>query len=49
MDAKGKPHIFVGYCKDIKSYKLFDPEDKENIRARDVIFLKNNSLLMRMR
>jgi hypothetical protein len=29
MEKKSQPLIFVGYCEDIKEYRLFDPISKE--------------------
>ena len=30
--------MFVGYCKDVKAYRLFDPDSREVLFQRDVQF-----------
>ena len=43
LDKKGKKCIFVGYSKDTKSYKLYDPVTRKVIISRDVQFIENES------
>lgn len=38
MEKKSQPLIFVGYCEDMKAYRLFDPSLKDVLFRRDVIF-----------
>ena len=38
MEKKIQPLIFVGYCEDVKVYKLFDPDSKDALFQRDVQF-----------
>ena len=38
MERKSQHLIFVGYCEDVKAYKLFDPDSKEFLFQRDVQF-----------
>ena len=38
MEKKSQPLIFVGYCEDMKEYRLFDPFSKDVLFRRDVIF-----------
>jgi len=38
MEKKSQPLIFVGYCEDMKAYKLFDPIFKEIFFQRAVRF-----------
>ncbi|XP_018403755.1 PREDICTED: retrovirus-related Pol polyprotein from transposon TNT 1-94 [Cyphomyrmex costatus] len=40
-DAKSSEYIFVGYYEDSKAYRLWDPEHRSIVKARDVIFLEN--------
>jgi hypothetical protein len=38
LDAKSLECVFVGYCNDQKSYKLFHPSSHKIIASRDVVF-----------
>ena len=38
MEKKSQPLIFVGYCEDMKAYRLFDPSSKDVLFRRDAIF-----------
>lgn len=38
MEKKSQPLIFVGYCEDMKAYRLFDPISKEVFLRRAVCF-----------
>ena len=42
LDRKSMKCIFVGYPSGSKGYKLFNPETKQMIRSRDVIFMENS-------
>ena len=42
LDKKSMHCIFVGYPFGCKGYKLYNPETKQMIRSRDVIFLENS-------
>ena len=42
LDRKSVPCIFVGYPDNSKGYKLYNPESKQMVRSRDVIFLEDN-------
>ena len=42
LDKKSMHCVFVGYPFDCKGYKLYNPETKQMIRSRDVIFLENS-------
>ena len=48
MDAKCIECIFVGYCDDHKSYKLFYPSSHKLIASRDVVFHENTDMCNRM-
>ena len=41
LDAKSIECIFVGYCTDKKTYKLFHPSSHKLIASRDVVFHEN--------
>ena len=41
LDAKSIECIFVGYCTDQKTYKLFHPISHKLIASRDVVFHEN--------
>ena len=43
LDKKGHKCIFVGYYKDRKAYKLYDPIEMKVIISRDVQFVENES------
>ena len=43
LDKKGHKCIFVGYYKDRKAYKLYDPIERKLIISRDVQFVENES------
>ena len=43
MDNKGHKCIFVGYSKDKKSYKVYDPIARKVIIRRDVKFVENKA------
>ena len=38
MEQKSRPLIFVGYCKDVKAYRLFDLDSREVLFWQDVQF-----------
>jgi transposase InsO family protein len=38
LDAKSLECVFVGYCNDQKTYKLFHPSSHKIIASRDVVF-----------
>jgi hypothetical protein len=38
MEKKSQPLIFVGYCEDMKAYRLFDPISKDVLFQRVVHF-----------
>jgi hypothetical protein len=38
MEKKSQPLIFVGYCEDMKAYRLFDPISKDVLFQRAVHF-----------
>ena len=38
MDAKAIKCIFIGYCSEIKAYKLFDLSTHKVFASRDVLF-----------
>ena len=38
MERKSQPLIFVGYCENVKAYRLFDPDSREVLFRRDVQF-----------
>jgi hypothetical protein len=38
LDAKVIKCIFIGYCSEFKSYKLFDPSTHKVFASRDVLF-----------
>jgi hypothetical protein len=38
MEKKRQPLIFVGYCEDMKAYRLFDPISKDVLFRRDIYF-----------
>ena len=42
LDKKSMRCIFFGYPNGCKGYKLYNPETKQMIRSRDVIFLENS-------
>ena len=42
LDKKSIPCIFVGYPDNSKGYKLYNPESKQMVRSRDIIFLEDN-------
>ena len=42
LDPKKKKGVFVGFKKDIKGYKIWDPKDKKFILSRDVSFDKTS-------
>ena len=41
LDKKGPKHIFSGYSKDTKAYKLYDPVARKVASTRDVQFIIN--------
>ena len=41
LENKSQPLIFVGYCEDMKAYKLFDPITKDVLFHRVVRFDEN--------
>jgi transposase InsO family protein len=41
LDAKSIKCIFIGYCSDKKTYKLFDPSSHKLFASRDVVFHEN--------
>ncbi|KAH8418170.1 hypothetical protein KR222_009192, partial [Zaprionus bogoriensis] len=41
FQAKGKELIFVGYSKEVKGYRLYDPETDKIVVKRDVQFDEN--------
>lgn len=41
LDAKLIKCIFIGYCTDKKTYKLFDPSLHKLLASRDVVFHEN--------
>jgi len=41
LDEKSIERIFVGYCTNKKSYKLFHPSSHKLIASRDVVFHEN--------
>jgi hypothetical protein len=43
LDKKGQKCIFVGYSKDTKSYKLYDPIARKVIISCDVQFMENEA------
>ena len=43
LEKKGQKYIFVGYSKDTKSYKLYDPVTRKVIISGDVQFVENKS------
>ena len=43
LDKKGHKCIFVGYSKDTKAYKLYDPIVRKLIIIRNVQFVENES------
>ena len=43
LDKKGHKCIFVGYSKDTKAYKLYDPITRKVITSQDVQFVENES------
>jgi len=45
-DSKSREYIFIGYCEDSKGYRLWDPEHKSIVKARDVIFLENTKAIV---
>ena len=44
LDDKSRKLIFVGYSKETKGYRLFDPITKKLDVSRDVVFDENNSM-----
>ena len=38
MEKKSQPLIFVGYCEDVKAYRLFDPNSIDVLFRQDVQF-----------
>jgi len=38
FDVKSEPRIFIGYCDNVKGYKLLDPVTKKISISRNVIF-----------
>jgi len=38
LDPRAKKHVFVGFKKSVKSYKIWDLKDKKIILSRDVTF-----------
>lgn len=38
LDPKSKKLIFLGYCENVKGYRLFNPDDNKIIVSRDVVF-----------
>ena len=38
MERKSRPLIFVGYCEDVKAYRLFDSDSREVLFWRNVQF-----------
>lgn len=43
LDPKSKRYIFVGYCENSKTYRLFDPVTHNIIRSRDIVFLEDKA------
>jgi hypothetical protein len=41
LDAKSIKCVFIGYCTDKKTYKLFDPSSHKLFASRDVVFHEN--------
>jgi hypothetical protein len=41
LDAKSIKCVFIGYCTDKKTYKLFDPCSHKLFSSRDVVFHEN--------
>ena len=41
LDAKSIKCIFIGYCTDKKTYKLFDTSSHKLLASRDVVFHEN--------
>ena len=41
LDAKSIKCMFIGYCTDKKTYKLFDPSSHKLLASRDVVFHDN--------
>ena len=44
LDAKSKKCIFLGYKKDVKGYKFWDPFDKKALISRDAVFDEQSML-----
>jgi len=38
LDLRAKKGVFVGFKKDVKCYKIWDPKDKKFILSRDIMF-----------
>jgi len=38
LNPRVRKYMFVGFKKDVKGYKIWDPRDKKFILSRDVIF-----------
>ena len=43
LDSKGKKCIYIGYSKDKKTYKLYDPVTRKVIISCDVQFVENEA------
>ena len=43
INSKGEKYIFVGYSKDTKAYKLYDPVTRKVIISRYVQFVENEA------
>ena len=39
LDAKSRQCIFLGYQKEVKGFKLWDPKENKVVISRDVVFL----------
>ena len=38
LDPKSRKYIFLGFEKDVKGYRLWDPTSKKKVISRDTIF-----------
>ncbi|KAG0482864.1 hypothetical protein HPP92_010948 [Vanilla planifolia] len=43
LDDKGEKYIFIGYSKESKAYKLYNPLTKKVFISRDVVFVKEDT------
>ena len=44
LDAKTRQCIFIGYGLDEFGYRLYDPIEKQLVKSRDIIFMKNQTI-----